>query len=200
MDALNWKLTTKKIYQGVLLFSLCGVAKQVLAPFLTANAVAAFANGSSSSSSLTMVNALLTIAIIAGYVLFFLGIQGFQNVTEQNDVPHVKRLYVATILLIISYVLSFIPIINFICWILNLVAFILMLLAYSALKKSPTFPALARKGASLLFIAMILDIVAAVFGLIPLLGLIVKVPLDIVAFVLVLIGWKRISDADVNEK
>lgn len=75
----------------------------------------------------------------------------------------------------------------------------MMMVAYSKLKKSPTFPELARKGASMLFTAMLLALIGSIFGLIPIVGAVIAGIFNIISFIMVLLGWKKIADADLTE-
>lgn len=200
MANLSWKTTTAQMYRGVLIYSLCGVAASILAPIISAAAVASFVNGGGSFSGgsfglLSIINLLLGLAILAGYILFFLGLKDFRGVVNTADVPAVGKIYTAVILNIVGYFLKLIPVISIVGGILNLVAFILMLIGFAALKNSTTFPGLARTGASKLFVAMILSLVGAVLGWIPVIGILGAI-CNIVAFVMTILGWKSIADAE----
>jgi uncharacterized membrane protein len=83
--------------------------------------------------------------------------------------------------------------------ILNIIAFIMMLLAYSALKNSQTFPAGARRGAGSLFTSQILLIIGVVLGWIPLVGGIFSGILSIIAFILVFTGWATIKKTQLSQ-
>lgn len=199
MADLNSLKTTKSIYNGVLLYSLCGIAKSIVDPIAAASSAAAMFSGSSSGGgAFSVISLLLALAIIAGYVLFFLGLSHFRTVVNTNDAPAVQKLYVATIISIVAYVCMCIPFMGLIGKILSLVAFIMMLLGFSALKKSATFPADGRNGASKLFIAMILSVVGVVLGWIPLIGGVLSAILGIVGFILTILGWKKVAYADYN--
>ena len=186
---LNWKSTTKQIYTGVMLYSLCGMVAGLVG-------ILAFLMGGFWGT----LSIILSIAIIVGYIMYFLGLKNFKNVVKEPDAPVVNKLYTAVLLVIIGYIVAFIPLAGgIIAGILNIIAFIMMLIAYNKLKKSPTFPELARKGASMLFTAMILALVGAIFGIIPLVGAIIAGILNIISFIMVLLGWKKIADADLAE-
>lgn len=196
MVDLNSLKTTKSIYNGVLLYSLCGIAKSIVDPIAAVSSAASMFTGSASGGGMGVISILLSLAIIAGYALFFLGLNHFRTVVNTNDAPAVQKLYVATILSIVAYVLGCIPLMGLIVKIVSLVAFIMMLLGFSALKKSATFPADARNGASKLFIAMILSVVGIILGWIPLIGGIFAAIFNIIGFVLTILGWKKIACAN----
>lgn len=190
--------TTKSIYNGVLIYSLCGIAKSIVDPIVAMTAAAAMFSGSSSGGGLGVISILLSIAIIVGYVMFFLGLSHFRTVVNTNDAPAVQKLYVAAIISIVAYVVGCIPLMGLVAKILALVAFIMMLLGFSALKNSATFPADARNGASKLFIAMILSVVGVIVGWIPFIGGVLGAILGIIGFILTILGWKKISCADYS--
>lgn len=194
MANITWKSTTAQMYRGVLVYSLCGVASSIASPIVTAHAVSSFVNNGSTGGS-SVILTLLGVAILVGYVLFFLGLKDFRTVVNPADAPAVGKVYTAVILNIIGYVLKLIPIISIIGGIINIVAFIIMLLGYSALKNSATFPERARKGASHLFVAMILSLVGTILAWIPLIGIIGSI-CNLVAFILTILGWKAIADSE----
>lgn len=198
MANIAWKTTTTQMYRGVLLYSLCGVLSSILEPCNTAASAVSFLNGGNGSSGLGTIITLLGIAILVGYVLFFLGLKDFRSAVNAADAPAVGKLYTAVILNIVGYLLKLIPLIGIVGGILNIVAFILALIGYSSLKSSATFPELARKGASRLFIAMILSLVGTVLGWIPLIGIIGAI-FNLIAFILTILGWKAIADAEPAE-
>lgn len=192
----TWSQTTKQMYTGVLVYSLCGVAKSIVDPITGAAKLAKSFSGASASAGPGVLSILLSIAIICGYVYFFLGLKEFRNVVNENDAPAVKNVYTATILSIVAYVCGCIPFLGLVGKIVALVSFILMLMGFNALKKSATFPALACKGASMLFTAMILSIVGVVLGWIPLIGGILGAIINVVGFILTILGWGKISKAE----
>lgn len=97
---------------------------------------------------------------------------------------------------IVGAIVACIPLLGFVGGILNLIAWILLLIAYSNLKNSMTLPEGARRGMSKLFTAMILGIIGWVVGLIPLVGGVIETILEIVAFFIVLSGWKCVSESE----
>jgi uncharacterized membrane protein len=112
-----------------------------------------------------------------------------------EDQKSIGKVRIAYILLLISVAVDFIPLMGWVSTVLGIIAFIYMLLGYSALKNSTTFPELARKGASLLFVALILLIVGYVLDFIPIVGDVLEGILSIVAYILTFLGGKKIKDA-----
>lgn len=187
MENFTWKTTTKQIFTGVMLYSLCGLFDGFV------DVMDFIFDG-----FWGVLSTILSLAIIVGYILYFIGLKNFKYVVKEPDAPVVNKIYKSVILVIIGCVVGFIPLIGgFVSGILNIIAFIMMMIAYNKLRKSPTFPELARKGASLLFTAMILSIIGAVFGIIPLVGAIIAAIFNIISFIMVLVGWKRIAADDM---
>lgn len=188
-----WTAVTKQMYYGVLIYSLCGVVANVVSPIISISSGVSMLSGNGGGGGVAF-NAIISLAIIAGYVMFFLGLKDFRNVVNLQDKDAVQKLFTATIISIAGYVLGLIPLAG---WILKgicvIVSCIMMLLGYSALRNSQTFPTIAREGASKLYTAMILSIIGAVIGLIPVVGGFIGGILDIIAFIMIIIGWKKIA-------
>jgi hypothetical protein len=74
-----------------------------------------------------------------------------------------------------------------------------MIMGFSSLKNSSTFNEIARKGANMLFVAMILLLVAyALAFIIPrilMFGEVIKIILCVVAYIMVFLGWSKIKNA-----
>lgn len=190
----TWSQTTKQIYNGVLIYSLCGVAKSIVDPIVNATSAMSMLTGGSSSSF--NFGTVLSIAIIFGYVYFFLGLKKFRTVVDAADESAVKKVYLAVLLNIIAYVVALIPLMGIIGKIISIVAFIYMMIGFAGMKNSSTFPVKARKGASNLFVAMILSIVGTVLGWLPLIGGVIGAIPNIISFILIIVGWKKISKAE----
>ena len=201
----TWSKVTKSIFTGVLLYSVATVAYAIFNPIANlagaVDSVASFAGESvnTGSSALSLLCYLFLAGIVAGYVLFLLGLGNFSKVVNAQDGAAVGKVRTGTILVLIGVVVGALPI-PVLSWLgelaLCVIGYIMMLMGYSSLKASSTFPAKARSGASLLFIAMILIIIGEVLGLIPFAGGFIEMPLDVIAFIMVLIGWSSIKNAD----
>ncbi len=193
IDKNAWMTVTKQMYYGVLIYSICGVLANVVGPISTVSSGISMVSGNGGGGG-GVFNIIISLAIIAGYVMFFLGLKDFRAVVNIQDRDAVQKLFTATIISIVGYVLGLIPVAG---WLLKgicvIVSCVMMLIGYSALKKSQTFPTLACEGASKLYTAMILSIIGAVIGLIPLVGGVIGGILDIIALILIILGWKRIA-------
>ncbi len=198
----GWKKTTADLYKAVQIYAWAGVASAVIGFFGwfadKADAMQSLASGRMSVGFgvWDVLDILATVAIVYGYWLFLKSLDIFKGQVLAPDAPRIANIRTATILALIGVVVALIPVIGWAGSILNLIGWIMMLVAYVGLKNSATFPELARNGASKLFVAMILGVIGGVLGFIPLVGGIFEFILDVVAFILVLIGWKRIAESE----
>ena len=195
----SWKTVTANLYKGVKIQVLCNIAVAVFGAFAALGNAADLAEGFA-KGELSLgwgiwdyLEFAASIGAIYGFWIFFSNLKPWQALLTGNDSKAVGRIHTATILQIVAIVLAFIPLIGIIGGILNLVAWVLLLMAYSDLKNSSTFP--ASEGAGKIFTAMILNLVAAIIGWIPVIGLIGTI-LSIVAFIKTLNGWKLIADSN----
>lgn len=204
MDNLNysWKQTTSDLYKAVKIYTFAAIAAAIFGFIATigsaASAIASLA-GSGSGGGFGVWNILeilATVALIYGYWLFIKTLDIFKKQVNPTDAPRIGSIRTATILSIVGAIVACIPLLGLVGGILNLVAWIMLLIAYANLKNSVTFPEGARRGMSKLFTAMILGIIGWVIGLIPLAGDIIEMILEIVAFVIVLLGWKNVSESE----
>lgn len=198
----KWTDTTAKIYQGVLFYT---IAKLLYGLFDSINdLVSGVGNLMSLAERGTfdmsigfwdVVCWLCLAGLIYGYYLFLTNLSVFRTIVSPEDSKAVGNIRTAVILGIVAAALYFIPLLGWVGWILDIISIVLMLMGYSALKNSLTFPAKAKEGASKLFTAMILNIVAAILSWIPLVGWIFALVLNIVAFFMILSGWAAIKNS-----
>lgn len=204
--AIAWSQQTKKIYNGVLLYSIAGIIYAIFEPINdlqdTANTFSSLADGGGKSTfgDSDVVKYSLLACIIIGYFLFLKGLKVFATLLEPADQTALGKVRTGVILSLIATGVDFIPFFGWAAGILNIIAFILMIIGYAALKNSPTFPDKARKGASRLFISMILLIIGGLLGFIPIAGGFIEMIFDIIAFIMVLSGWKTIKNSTPMER
>jgi len=173
----DWNRTTEAIYKNVLLFSIAGIVASLFGMIPLMGWLAKPFN----------------ILVVAGYVAFYMRIKDLALLSDPNDSEAMNKLTKGVLLYLLGIILGEIKVIGWIaCPILYIIAFIFMLLAYNALKKSETFA--GRAGMNMLFIAMIIGLVGAIFAIIPLVGAIIAGILYIVEFVFVLLGWKKVAE------
>ena len=136
------------------------------------------------------------LCIIAGYVIFFLAVKDLKNITEGEDRNAFNKVYLSIIFDILAAVFGMIPGVRWLGGILAIVSCVLLLMAYSSLKNSATIGQLspvAVAGFKQLFTAEVLVAAGIVIGWIPLVGGVVGGILKAVAWVLVLLGWKKVA-------
>ncbi len=205
MDNLNysWKQTTGDLYKAVKIYTFAAIAAAIFGFIASigsaASTLASLSEGNLSGGGFGFWDALeilATVAVIYGYWLFIKSLDIFKQQVNPADAPRIGSIRTATILSIVAAIVACIPLLGFVGGILNLIAWIMLLIAYANLKNSVTFPEGARRGMSKLFTAMILGIIGWVIGLIPLVGSVIETILEIIAFVIVLLGWKSVSESE----
>lgn len=141
-----------------------------------------------------------TVVAIFGFVLFLMGLNMLKNSLDENGQGAVKLLVIASILGIIGLVIDFIPLIGFVSSIIYIVAFVIELVGFLKLKKSDSIGEVGKGGVTFLLIAMILAIVQAFFGLLPIpfMGILTSI-LSIAALALVLFGWMKVQEGLVEK-
>jgi len=203
-STLTWAGTTKTIYNGILLYAVAMLADAIITPIVSwgdkASDMFSFAATGSYNPGIgasDVIGFLLVVAMIAGYVLYLKGLGEFRQILSGGDAESIAKVRTAVILGIVGLVAAFIPFIGWLAaLVLNIVSFVMMLQGFSKLRFSPTFPALARQGASSLYTAMIVSLVGAIVSIIPLVGGFFALVLSIIAFVMLFSGWGKIKNAD----
>lgn len=138
---------------------------------------------------------IFTIAGWAAFVWFFMNLTKFIGLQKSNeDAQNVTKIRNAYIIIFVAGILGLIPVVG---WILALVAvvvgYVMLITGFGGLSKSKVLPDGAKNGASSLKICFILFIIAAVLGLIPFAGFILKSILGLIAVVLLFLGWSKIA-------
>ena len=150
-----WSLTTKGLYNAVLIQTICGAATALISAILiiqlmsvdSLSDLAALADGVTVWSILAIIAG---IGSLVGFILFFMNIAKLKTLVNANDAPAVGNIHTAMILTIVNAVLiilnEFIPFLGIIALIILIIALVLQLMGYNALKNSTTFPDIAREG------------------------------------------------------
>lgn len=190
MTNAAWKATTSKIFNGVMIFSLSGIVGAI---------IGAIALLFGSLSGVFIISLLIGLATLGGYILYLMGLGSLKNQLNGGDAAAISKVYMAAILSIVAVIVAFIPVIGSIAGIIiGIIAYILNVMAYSYLKSSATFPALARQGASKLFIAYILYLIGAICTVTVILAAIGGI-LNLIAFIMILLGWSNVKNANPEE-
>ncbi|MBQ3243413.1 MAG: hypothetical protein IJB01_02285 [Bacteroidaceae bacterium] len=196
----SWSTVTGNLYQGVMIQTWCNIAAAIFAIFALFSNIGDLMSGNIFGALewgfWDYMEILATLGSLYGFYLFFTNLRPWKELVDPMDASTIESIYTATILQIIAVVLSFIPLIGLIGLILQIVAWVLLLMAYSKLKYSTTFPAEAKEGAAKIHKAMLFSLIAAILSIIPVINLLGLV-LSIFALYLTLKGWEEISKAEV---
>jgi hypothetical protein len=202
MSNTSWSVETKKVFNGILLFSLSWIAYGIFSPieslFSGIDTLAFLADAPNPTGGavvgIKLIAWLLLAGIGVGYVLTIIGLGTFRAILEPADGKAIGSVRTAFILALVAVALDALPLVpDIVGDIVYIVAVILMLVGYSRLKNSSTFA--GESGASLLFVAMILIIVGWGLDFIPLVGDWIEGLLTVIAYVLTLVGWNKIKNA-----
>lgn len=196
LNVTEWKISTAKIFNGVLLFSFSGIIGGILGFIL---------KWAGAPGAAMWIGVLVGIATIVGYVLYLQGLGSLQRILQVEDAAAIGKVKIAAILLIIGAILvvlfSIVPFVGtivggIISGILSLIGCILNVLAFSSLKKSATFPAGAMAGISKLYLAYVLNLINYALILTVILAVVAPI-LSLIAFILILLGWANVKNAEV---
>ncbi len=197
----NWAQVTANIFMGVLIYQIGGILYGLLDAINTVSTgighLQSLADRGTFDFSIGVLDVLVWvvgIGVICGYVIFLMGLGQWKPMLKEGDAKAVGQIWLGVILGLAATVFDMIPWFGWFAGLIYIASFILMLLGYNALKSSVTFPEPGKSGANKLFIAMILMLVGAVIGFIPIVGDFIEIVLDIVAFFMVLAGWKAIKN------
>lgn len=202
----SWSKATGSIFKGILLYCIANVLYPIFDGVASLQSIgsglASFASGGSvgdvlggGPSALDIICWVLLAGIIIGVVLYVKGLGQFRQILEATDNTAVGKVRTGALLLIIAAAVDFIPFLGWVGGILSIIAYILMLIGFSTLKKSETFPEAAKKGASLLFVAALLVVIGMGVGFIPFIGTVVEMIVCPIAFILMIVGWARVKGA-----
>lgn len=208
-NELQWKKSTSWVYKSVLIYSLSGILAAVLSVITVLSAIndAASAAGRGSSAraaealasgydSLEVIATLCSIAVLVGYVLFFINISKMRELVHSNDAEAVGNIRLAFMLNVANAFLTFLSLPSIITLIISIVAWVTLLTAYGKLMNSVTFPAAARVGMGRLRTATIVSIIGAFIAVIPVVGVFIGLVLGLVAFVMTIAGWKSVANSE----
>ena len=189
MNTNNYKTATSKIFYGVLGLSIFSI----IGGFVSVAALAASLAGGSAWYAF-----VVPILTVLCYIYYFLGLgdlyKEFTGATSDN----IKKVRTAAILSIIGTLFSMIPVAGgIIAAILGIIAAIMCIQAYGYLRNAGDFPGTA--GAKTLYTATILQIIAAVLCIIPVINIVGAI-MNIVVFVMIIVGWAKVKNAPIQEE
>ena len=200
MDIAKWNKTSRNAYVGTLLYSLLGILATILAVILAVVLAASLFGKLEAGGVIVLILFIITeLAVLFGYLIFFVAIKNFKNITEGEDKSAFNLLWIAVICTLVSTVLGFF-VLSSVCSVLvkllGIASAVLMIIGFAKLKSSATmaaFSAPAVAGFRQLFTAQILAIVAVVLGWIPFVGGIFSGILSILVFIFTILGWKKVA-------
>lgn len=142
-----------------------------------------------------------TFVIVILYFSYMSGLSNFAKIQANDDDSRgVRRIRSGMVWTLLAVLVDYIPTVGgFISFLFLFIAFFVLLSGYSKLKNSLTFPVKARRGASVLFGSMFVQLIGNILDLIPIVGDLLEALFSFIAFCMVLNGWKKIKKADVNE-
>lgn len=144
---------------------------------------------------------VLVFLLIVGYGIYLSGLARFADLQPDSDNQLAVRSIRAGILWMLwGIILGVIPFIGGFCEILcSLISYCILIGAFGRLKHSRRFPTKARMGAGSLKTSAVLELIALIIGILPVMGDIIAGILSFIAFCLLLSGWRRIKNANVLE-
>jgi hypothetical protein len=139
------------------------------------------------------------IIVLAGFVIFLVGLRSLKQMLDENGQGAVGLIYVAAIIGAIGALIGLIPVVGIIATIGLIAAFIIQLVGYIKLKSSETIGDIGSKGANLLVISMIIALVGGIFGIIPAVGGMINTIISLVVLLMVITGWRNIQKGIIGE-
>lgn len=192
-----WKASVTKAFYGFLAYKLLGgVVGAIVGLASGAAGVASIINGGGGGALLGPI--LVGILALAGYVYYFLGIKGMKEsaaATLMGD--GTAKVYKGALLGLVGTLIGIIPLLGFIGTILEIIGFVFMMMGFNSLRQL-SLNELAAKGAHQLWLMMVLSVVSAVVGIIPLVGNILSLILSIVILALAFLGWRNFANSSLE--
>ena len=176
-----WKNGTKKAFYG----SVAQIAITLI-NWLIATV--------SPDSSLFIVTRILN---IAAYVYFIMGIIDMKKAAAGTCLEGAtKRLFVAIVVAVVGIAIKLIPGTDFISWIPELAAYILFWTGYAMIKTNAVNWK-ANFGGRKLCLASLISLIIVLVGLIPVIGTIAGLILNIFVVAFTIQGWKAIAESEL---
>lgn len=134
-----------------------------------------------------------SIASLVGLVLYLVGLGKLSQALDADGMAGASKLKIAVWLGIVGAIFGIIPLLGAIfAGIFAIIAFIFEFLGYTGLMKSDPLHQEGRDGARTLRLSMIIMVVAAIIGIIPLLGSVVAGFIALVALWFIYQGWTKV--------
>lgn len=192
LPAINDRVTALNyIIYGIIAYSVFGIIDSL-------SSVIGMASAFSGEPSIGFSGIIFNILILGGYVLYFWGISNLSKTLDEKGNAAVKNIKYGLIIGIVALLVDIIPLLGIVVMILEIISIIFLVLGYKALKTSDSLDEQGKSGASLLFIAILILLICWVIDFIPVVGGIIESIGEVVAFILVLMGWLRIKKSQLS--
>ena len=203
----TWHKAASAVYTAHLVYAVVAILSAIATLFATKMMVSDILAGHRFGTGflVLILFGLISLAV-AAWIVFTLG--NFKKVVvhaeDQKSVGHVYLGWILQLVgaLFVSVLVFFAPFLALLGGICALVGWILALSGYMKLKASSTFPAQARKGASLLFLAMVVmfcgAIVMMILGRIPVVGIVLQLAIILTGYAMMVLGWKDIKESKLE--
>lgn len=194
--SLLWKSSVNKAFYGYLTYTLLGgIVGSIVSLVSGAAGLASLATGGGGASLLGPV--IVNILALAGFVYYFLGIKGMRDAAVGTQMETgTANVYKGAMLGLVGIVVKIIPVIGFVGTIVSIIGFIFMMMGFNNIRQLP-LAGLAAKGAQQLWLMMVLTIVGAVLGFIPLAGGVLKMICSLAVIFFTFFGWKNFSNSEL---
>lgn len=134
-----------------------------------------------------------SIASLVGLVIYLIGLGKLSQALDADGMAGASKLKIAVWLGIVGAIFGIIPLLGGIfAGIFGIIAFIFEFLGYTNLMKSDPLHQEGRDGAKTLRLSMIIMVIAAIIGIIPLLGSVVAGFIALVALWFIYKGWTKV--------
>ncbi len=192
-----WKASVNKAYYGFLTYTLLGgVVGAIVSLVSGAAGIASLVSGGGGGALAGPI--IVGILALAGYVYYFLGIKGMKESAAETVLGQgTAQLYKGALLGLIGAGVALIPFIGFIGAILKIVGFVFMMMGFNVIRKI-ALNEQAAKGAQQLWIMMILSLVAVAINIIPLVGAVISMLINIAVLVFAFLGWRNFSNSELG--
>lgn len=194
---LLWKESVNKAFYGFLGQTLLGgIIGGIVSLVSGAAGVASLLSGGGGGA--LMIPIIVGILALVAYAYYFLGIKGMKTASVGNVIePGTSQLYTGALCGLIGALVGIIPLLGWAGGILEIISFVLMFLGFGKIRDLATNPN-AAAGAKQLWLAMLLGLIGAVISFIPFIGGIISMIISIVVLVFGFLGWKNISNSQLQ--
>lgn len=192
-----WKSGTQKAYYGYVAQLIIGLVGGLVTSLATlGSAAASLASGEIPTGS-NIIGIIIALISVAALVYYLLGINEMkQSAAETKLAVATNRLFIGACLAILGSVLGVIPVIGLVGSLVALAGFIVTWTGYAQIKDNATDEN-AKLGGTKLSTSALLSVIAAVVAIIPIIGWIATLVLEIIALVYAINGWKSLACSEL---